>query len=240
MPVKAASAGSLQSKPSLAARSLRVALAFGSVGAFTAVFAHAYIEGTADGSGRAVPLLRADASPIKTRPSEPGGLRVPDRDKKIYQRLRRAKKSKKPKFAGRLILRPGLLRPIAEPKSIADRTIAGGRARGIASIEPSRSRTARKRNARGGRKLPATVGAYRVQIAAFPKPEQAARRWRRLAVRHKDLVGKLKWYVEKVERGRAKGPLYRLQLGPLKNQKSARDLCAELGRRKITCFGVKG
>lgn len=234
MPVKSASAGSLRSTPSLAARSLRVALALGSVGAFAWVFTYAYIDGTAGGSSRAVPLLRADASPIKTRPSEPGGLRVPDRDKKIYQRLRRAKKAKKSKRAGRLILRPGLLRPIREPKRRADRTIKGGRAWGIASIEPLRSRAARKR------KLPATEGGYRVQIAAYPKPELAARRWRRLALRHKDLVGKLKWYVEKVDRGRAKGPLYRLQLGPLKSRKSARDLCAELGRRKISCFGVKG
>ena len=240
MPVKAASAGSLQPKLSLTARLLRVALALGSVGAFAWVFAYAYIEGTANGRGRAVPLLHADASPIKTRPSEPGGLRVPDRDKKIYLRLKRGKKTRKPKFAGRMILRPGLLRPIREPKRRADRTITGGRAKGIASIEPSRAGAAGKRKSRGGRKTTAARGAYRVQIAAFPKPELAARRWRRLAVRHKDLVGKLKWYVEKVDRGNAKGPLYRLQLGPLKSRKSARDLCAELGRRKVACFGVKG
>lgn len=234
MPVKAASAGSLQSKPSIAARSLRVALALGSLGAFAWVFAYAYIEGTAEGGTHTAPLLRADTSPIKTRPAEPGGLRVPDRDKKIYQRLRRAKKIKRQKLASRLILRPGLLRPIREPKRRADRTISGGRARGIASIEPSRA------GAAGKRKSPAAEGAYRVQIAAYPKPELAARRWRRLAMQHKDLVGKLKWYVEKVERGNAKGPLYRLQLGPLKSRKSARELCAELGRRKIACFGVKG
>ncbi len=240
MPVKAASADSLQSKPSLAVRSLRAALAIASMGAFAYVFAYAYIEGTANGSSRVVPLLRADASPIKTRPTEPGGLRVPDRDKKIYERLRRRKKTKKTKLTGRLILRPGLLRPIREPRSIADRTISGGRARGIASIEPLRARKASKRISLSSQKLPATVGAYRVQIAAYPKPELAARQWRRLAVQPTDLGGKLKWYVEKVERGHAKGPLYRLQLGPLKSRKLARDLCAELDRRNITCFGVKG
>lgn len=234
MPVKAASAGSLQSTPSLAARSLRVALALGSMGAFAYLFAYAYIEGTASGSTRAVPLLRADAGPIKTRPSEPGGLRVPDRDKKIYERLRRGKKARKTKLTGRIVLRPGLLRAIREPKRRADRMITGGRARGIASIEPLWA------GAAGKRKSTAARGPYRVQIAAFPKPELAARRWRRLAVRHKDLVGKLKWYVEKVDRGNAKAPLYRLQLGPLKSRKSARDLCAALGRRKVACFGVKG
>ncbi|MHA1536322.1 MAG: SPOR domain-containing protein [Alphaproteobacteria bacterium] len=231
MPVKRASAGSHQSKQSLGARSLRVALAAASLGAFGFVFAHAYIEGTGDAGGRVVPLLRADTSPIKTRPIEPGGLRVPDRDKKIYQRLRRANRTRKSKPIARLILRPGVLKPIAEPKAAADRRISGRSARGIASVERRSAKT---------QKIRARASSFRVQIAAFAKPEQATRRWRRLAVRHKDLVGKLKWYVEKVERGSAKGPLYRLQLGPLRNRKSARELCAELGRRKITCFGVKG
>ena len=55
MPVITASAGSLKSKPSLAARSLRMALALGAMGAFAYVFAYAYIEGTAKGEGRMVP-----------------------------------------------------------------------------------------------------------------------------------------------------------------------------------------
>ena len=240
MPVKTAKAGSTQPTHSLAARSLRVGLAFSAVGAFAWVFSYAYIEGTAVGGKRAVPLLRADARPIKTRPLEPGGLRVPDRDKQVYARLTRGKKSRKPKARGRLILRPGLLKPIREPKNVADRTISGGRARGMASIEPIRTRTPSK-SKRGKDRSPAGgIGAYRVQVAAFPRPEQAARRWRRLAVQHRDLVGKLKWFVEKVDRGRTKGPLYRLQLGPLKSRKSAKELCAELGRRKVSCFGVKG
>jgi len=34
-----------------------------------------------------VPLLRADASPVKVRPENPGGLQVPNRDKLVYNRL---------------------------------------------------------------------------------------------------------------------------------------------------------
>jgi len=34
-----------------------------------------------------VPLIRADAGPIKVRPEEPGGMDVPDRDKRIYDRI---------------------------------------------------------------------------------------------------------------------------------------------------------
>lgn len=41
------------------------------------------------GSGESgeVPVVRADAAPIKVKPKEPGGMAVPDRDKLVYQRM---------------------------------------------------------------------------------------------------------------------------------------------------------
>ncbi|NQV99607.1 MAG: SPOR domain-containing protein [Rhodospirillales bacterium] len=34
-----------------------------------------------------IPIIRADISPIKVRPENPGGLQVPDRDKLVYDRI---------------------------------------------------------------------------------------------------------------------------------------------------------
>jgi cell division septation protein DedD len=42
---------------------------------------------TADSPDAEVPLIRADAGPIKVRPEEPGGMDVPDRDKLVYDRI---------------------------------------------------------------------------------------------------------------------------------------------------------
>lgn len=39
------------------------------------------------GSDSEIPTLRADISPIKVRPENPGGLQVPDRDKLVYNRI---------------------------------------------------------------------------------------------------------------------------------------------------------
>ena len=92
----------------------------------------------------------------------------------------------------------------------------------------------------GGPNAALANAAFRVQIAAYPSPQMAAQRWQRLLGRHKDLIGKFDWYVEKVERANGRGPLYRLQLGPLKNRKAAKELCAKLGKRKVSCLFVRG
>ena len=48
-----------------------------------------------DGIGRSsstaadgIPVIRADETPIKQRPREPGGMAIPDRDKLVYERLK--------------------------------------------------------------------------------------------------------------------------------------------------------
>lgn len=45
----------------------------------TAMFAQSGDDG--------VPMVRADPTPFKTRPRDPGGMEVPDRDKLVYERL---------------------------------------------------------------------------------------------------------------------------------------------------------
>ena len=42
----------------------------------------------AGGGGDGVPVVRADPTPSKIRPRDPGGMEVPDRDKLVYERLR--------------------------------------------------------------------------------------------------------------------------------------------------------
>jgi hypothetical protein len=42
------------------------------------------------GGGDGVPLIKADTGPVKVRPENPGGLRVPNRDKLVYDRMQSA------------------------------------------------------------------------------------------------------------------------------------------------------
>jgi hypothetical protein len=61
----------------------------GSVLAVGALIA-ALVWGFSRGSARNAPLIEADARPIKVRPDNPGGLRVPNQDELIFDRNRGA------------------------------------------------------------------------------------------------------------------------------------------------------
>jgi hypothetical protein len=57
------------------------------LGGFVGIVWHAYNQGKAGGGDAVVPLLKADDSPTKVRPDQPGGMDVPNQDKLIYDRL---------------------------------------------------------------------------------------------------------------------------------------------------------
>lgn len=57
------------------------------LGAFGGIIAYAYNQGMRAGTETVAPVLRADTSPTKVRPEQPGGLQVPHQDKLVYERL---------------------------------------------------------------------------------------------------------------------------------------------------------
>jgi hypothetical protein len=67
---------------------LRIAGALAVMGVFAGALWLAYTQGLRHVGGSAgsgeVPLVRADASPIKVKPEKPGGMPIPDRDMLIY------------------------------------------------------------------------------------------------------------------------------------------------------------
>jgi len=57
------------------------------LGGFIGIVWHAYNQGKAGGGDGVVPLLKAEDSPTRVRPDQPGGMDVPNQDKLIYDRL---------------------------------------------------------------------------------------------------------------------------------------------------------
>jgi cell division protein FtsN len=234
---------------------LRAGVVVASLAVFTSVVWYSYDEGTGAIARKPVPFIKASLDPIKVRPKSPGGLQVPDRDKKVYERMegdQTKKKAEAPKekekIVGELTSPPPPRPRPREPVTEQARLISGGRAHAIASVEwallRKRKIMIRQEKAaakvRKASKASSADRAYRVQIAAYETPEDAARLWHKLVGRHEDLFGELDWYVEKLYRGKNKAPLYRLQVGPFKDRKAAQDMCTKLGERKISCLLVTG
>ncbi len=85
----------------------------------------------------------------------------------------------------------------------------------------------------------APVKSYRVQVAAVRSSEAAYGGWQRLQAQHKDLLGKLKLTVQRVDLGPEKGVFYRIQAGPLADRAAARNLCTKLSLRRVGCLIVR-
>ena len=69
------------------------------------------LSGGMDDGGSAVPLVTADKGPVKERPEEPGGMEVPNRDRKVYESL-----GEKGTEGGSGSLRQETLTPPPQPK----------------------------------------------------------------------------------------------------------------------------
>ncbi len=64
-------------------RWLPATIALVALGGFSGIVWYAYSQGASQSTGGAVPLVQADAGPLKSRPTDPGGLEVPNQDKLI-------------------------------------------------------------------------------------------------------------------------------------------------------------
>ena len=80
---------------------------------------------------------------------------------------------------------------------------------------------------------------YRIQVAAARTHKQARLEWDRIRRKHLDLLGDFGLTVMKADLGPKKGVFYRLRIGPLENENSARALCKKLSKRKLGCLVVR-
>jgi len=78
------------------------------VAAFAVIIWYVYDEGINKGATLAPPLIKAPEGANKIKPSEPGGMRVPDQDKRVYETMEKAPDKQESEF---------LLPPSEAPKS---------------------------------------------------------------------------------------------------------------------------
>ncbi len=248
-------------------RWLAGAVALAALGGFGGIVWYAYDLGIRAGSESVAPLIKAEEGPAKIRPEEPGGMEVPYQDKLVYDRL--APDQAEPPVerllpppeaplpppqtaeppppvaapldsAGVQVPEPPPSSPLITlietevPKNAVPPPLTAGieTAAPEAVLTPPVPEVAATQEA-------APAKSYRIQIAAMRSSEAAHGGWQRLQAQHKDLLGKLKLTVQRVDLGPEKGVFYRVQAGPLADRAAARDLCTKLSLRRVGCLIVR-
>jgi len=202
-----------------------IALIFlGSAGAIWAAY-RLMMRGPATTTAQ-VPLIHADDQPTRKKPSEPGGLEVPDQDSLVLNRT-------EPKTE-RLLPPPET--PVPRPTPAAAPSPAPTaappapeRKPKVAALPPPAA--APPAGAASGK-------GYRLQLGSVRTPDAAAKEWDRLRQQNQDMLGRLAMSPVRVDLG-DRGIFYRIQAGPLADAATAERACNELKRRGVGCLLVK-
>ena len=206
-----------------------------------------------------VPLIKADTSPIRFKPDNPGGLKVPNQDRLILKNLEIANPSKL-EIPEKLIPRPE--QPIAtnsnskqitstvEEKMLKGRVAApqlpkikspqdNGALGKIKKFEKhkkdSKLATYKKKQKSSTKSVGAS--AYRIQLASLAKRRAAEKFLLKVKSKKFTLLGGMTGRVTKVNL-KSRGIFYRVQ-GDLVSRKKAEKICKFLQSKKQACLVVR-
>ena len=230
---------------------------------FAAVAVYGWLQyGGGQAADGPIPVVQADPRPVRTRPDDPGGMKVPFQENQIYTLPGRGRTPAPPASAQRVerLLPPPeapMPRPIAPPPEAvavapppaavppAAQTPPPAPANAVpppvvapapivAPPVPATAAAAPKPVA-GPPVAPAT--GFRIQLAALRSSDEATQTWDRLRRAHPDVLGGLKASVVRIDLG-DKGTFYRLQAGPLADRAAAADACTKLASERSACLVV--
>ena len=236
----------------------------GSVLAAGAVIA-ALVWGFSRGSSRNAPLIEADARPIKIRPDNPGGLRVPNQDELIFDRNRGARPAAQGGLAPEAEtprvdqLRAQLAERAAQeaarnappPSPAPAQPAASAAPRGAPqAAAPATPAPPATNSALNAPSLPAPVpsaerfapvpnGRAQVQLGALPSEAAARGEWDRLQKRVPEFLGNRRVSLAPFDR-EGQTTLYRIRTGGFADAATARAFCEEMKTKSIPCMVIGG
>jgi len=211
-------------------------------------------------AGGAIPVIRADAGPLKVPPANPGGMHVPDQniyvlngvtppDSKVEQLLpppetplpRPAPAAPEPSAAAVPLAAPAPQDAAVAAPAAAPLQSAAVAAPAVASAAPppaAPTPAAVPAAAPAPAPIAAPAGGFRLQLAALRSPDAVMPEWNRLKRVQADLLGALDMRSVRADLG-ARGVFYRIEAGPIASEEVAARLCTELKARKVGCILVR-
>lgn len=244
--------GALDIRDRIGARSpLFAALMVGAtLAVLAAVLWYSYPKEAAEQELRAVPIVRADAGPIKIIPSDPGGMNIPYRDSTVFDTLQASKNGpdrienllpepEKPLpreelFAGlktdmKTDLEINATLPVPEKVVAPAAKPEKAEAEQVAKVEPAAG-TPKDKTTSGG--------DYYIQLGSLRSRANAEKLWKDSQSAFPAQLGGLDLRINEADLG-AKGTYYRAQGGPV-NQQSAQSICKAVeAKRPGGCLVVR-
>lgn len=238
-----------------------VAMMAVTVAVLAAVLWYSYPKEAADQELRAVPVIRAEAGPVKIVPGDPGGMDIPYRESTVFDTLRGGDadgrrvenllpEAEKPMpreemFAGLktdldIHPAPAPVTDITEKRE--DEKVAAVPAPAV-KPEPDAAETARAvktEPAAGTPKAETTpkTGDYYVQLGSLKSRADAEKAWKDNQAAFPAQLGGLTLRVQEADLG-AKGTYYRVQGGPLAQSEAAAVCNAVVAKKPGGCLVVK-
>ena len=220
-------------------------------------------QGDLIGERQDLPLVKAENSPIRVKPDNPGGLEVPNRDRLILKNLETANPSK--------LGVPEKLIPRAESPIFTNNKEASlgvpdnekiSKDKGVEQKQEKIKASKLKRKSSELKKLegynkeqdekrhknkPLTIetkqkviskaATHRVQLASLAKQKAADKFWKQMKKKHPTLFGEMLGRTVKIKL-KSKGTFYRVQ-GDAISRNTAEKICKIMKTKKQACLVVK-
>jgi hypothetical protein len=216
--------------------------------AFGAIIWFSSEKGTIIGGAEELPVVKSNDTPIRIKPNEPGGMKIPHQDKLVLKELVEGEQGDKAIMEQLLprselpIIIPSSKKPAditKEPKKKIISTDSNEKRNKLLSKREILAKTITSNNKKvkikkitTGKKIKS--GKYKIQLASV-RTEKAARTvWKAYKVKHKLLLNQLELVIEKVDI-KGKGVFFRVQ-GGMVEKKFARKACMALLREKQACI----
>ena|SRR3990172_4742561 len=194
--------------------------------AFAGIIWYAYPRGAEKYSDLDIPVVKADPSPIKVAPVDPGGMEVPYQDSTVFDQFKKGASGEVEQ------LLPAPEEPMDKELAIestgdAEKPVFEAAKVAAPAIEPPQEAVQEAEPVKEASKpvspVAASGGQIYIQLGSYREIKGAGADWGKLQKKYPELLGKLTMRTEKADLP-AKGIYYRLQAGTLSEER-AREIC---------------
>ena len=237
------------------------------IGVLIALLASVLLFGSQEDEFEEPIVVEESKRPVKVRPTNPGGMEIPDQDKTIYNRMRSEKldttverlvvvdevpvRPQVPTKEGEILGTPQMPSKDMELEVLAVQqkalSVSTPKAEPVKTSQTeekkqtavSKEKPAQKASVKQASKAEKmSANEWHVQLISLPSKNSAEKAWPKILKAHSALLSGLPYDIAEVQI-KGKGTFYRLRVGSFKNKKDAQGLCTKLKNRKQDCTLTK-